>query len=277
MRTSLLSVALAALLAGPVAAQDAGDDWDIVREPDQKLVMAYTAFDNGLSIGLRCADGGYEALIAGLPAVAEDEETRSLGIAFGDEEMRTQSWNVATNPTVAIGELPAPFARKLRLGGRLQILVEGGAEDGRNLRYALDLPASASAVDETLTSCGRPLVDPRDAELMDLPESGLPLNMVWEQPPRAQYPSVLRYTGGFAVLTCLTRADGALRDCVIETEHPRDGGFGEAALRGAARARVGTSDGSPLPTARMMMYRTVFRMAETNARYRTGSHVAPAN
>ncbi|MBA4804522.1 MAG: hypothetical protein H2038_07735 [Brevundimonas sp.] len=275
MRTSLLSVALAALLAGPVAAQDAGDDWDIVREPDQKLVMAYTAFDNGLSIGLRCADGGYEALIAGLPAVAEDEETRSLGIAFGDEEMRTQSWNVATNPTVAIGELPAPFARKLRLGGRLQILVEGGAEDGRNLRYALDLPASASAVDETLTRCGRPLVDPRDAELEALPDSGLPANIVWTQPPSPRFPAAMRYSRGFAVLSCLTRPDGALRDCVIESEHPRGGGFAAAALRGAERARVSASDGGPIPTGRLV-YRTNFRMAETNARYRTGSHVVPA-
>lgn len=275
MRTSLVALAVAALAASPAAAQDGGDDWDMVREPGEKLVMAYTAFDNGLSIGLRCVDGGYEALIAGLPPAAEEEESRTLGIAFGDEEMQTERWNVATNRSVAVGELPAPFARKLRLGGRLQILVEGGAGDGRNLRYALDLPGSASAVDETLTSCGRPLIDPRDAELEALPDSGLPLNMVWEHTPRTEFPSRIRYTGGFAVLTCVTRPDGALVDCVVETEHPRDGGFGEAALRGAARGRVSTADGTPVPVRRIM-YRTNFRLAETNARYRTGSHVVPA-
>jgi len=252
------------LIAQPVHAQDAAPDWDLIRDERQKLIMAYTVFDVDLGITFRCVDGGYDAVIGGLPP-AGDAETRPLTLIFEarEDHPHPQTWNVAVEDTMAVSPLPAPLARQLRTGGRLQIVVPGGAGEGRNLRYDLILPASSSAIDETLTACGWPLVDPRDATLAGLDDDGLPSGLRWTRRPRPSYPSENRvYERGFAVATCVTQPDGRLSDCVIETEHPRDGGFGEAVLSAARRARVGPADGSndPLPPTRLM-FRTNFRMA----------------
>lgn len=254
---------LVLLLAGLVAlptpglAQDAAD-WDIHRDPRRKLVMAYTEFDSGLGVAARCVDESYEALITGLPPAGRGE-TRTLRVAFGDGELGDQRWNVAVNDTIAVSELPAPFARKLREGGRLRILVPGGAGDGRNLLHDLTLPTSSASIDETLNACDRPLVDPRDAELAALPEGGLPGNLTWRERPRPAFPSGARYARGFATVLCLTASDGSLRDCSIEAQHPQDGGFGEAALRATRRARVVNIDqpASDVPLRRIL-YRTNF-------------------
>lgn len=253
-----LSIILACAVALPALAQDTGRDWDMVRDPRKKLTIAYTVFDSGLAIAARCVDESYEAVIAGLPPAGENG-TRELSIAFGDDELRAQRWNVATDDTTAVSDLPAPFARKLREGGRLRILVPGGAGDGRNLLHDVTLPASSTSIDETLAVCERPLVDPRDAELAGLPEGGLPLGLTWTQRPRLAYPARTRYARGFATVMCLTNPDGSLRDCTVEAEHPQDGGFGAAALRGTRSARVGNPDGSdaPVPLGRIL-YRTVF-------------------
>jgi hypothetical protein len=252
------AVLLACCVALPAVAQDDARDWDMHRDPRKKLLVAYTAYDNGIGLATRCVDGGFEAAIMGLPP-AGDRSSRPLRIAFGDDDLDDTRWNVATNDTVAMSELPAPFARNLREGGRLRILIPEGAADGRNLLYDLTLPASSGSIDETLTTCGRPLVDPRDAELESLPENGLPPTLTWVSVPRPRYPAPMRYASGFAIATCITNPDGSLRDCAIETEHPRDGGFGEAALSAARRARVrntADADGT-VPTGRIL-FRTTF-------------------
>jgi hypothetical protein len=182
-----------------------------------------------------------------------------LRIAFGDEDLTESRWNVATNDTVAVSELPAPFARNLRDGGRLRVMVPGGATDGRNLLFDLTLPASSASIDETLTACGRPLTDPRDAALEALAEDGIPLNLRWQRQPQPRYPSPLRYGRGFAVAMCLTNPDGSLRDCSIEAEHPRGGGFGEAVILAMRRASLANNaePGAPIPAARIL-FRTTF-------------------
>lgn len=239
-------------LAAPALAQDVAADWDVHRDARQRQVMAYTVFDAGVGISARCTDGNYEAVVLGLPEAPGDTATRTIGVAFGGDEIAMQRWNVAVDRAVAHSEMPAPFARKLRLGGRLQIVVPDGAGPGRNLRYDLTLPVSATAIDETLTACERPLVDPRDAELAELPEGGLPMGLTWASRPRMQFPET-RYARGFALITCLTQPDGGLRDCAVESQHPADGGFGESALRAARRARVTLGDGAegPIPVAKV--------------------------
>ncbi|MGZ9099059.1 MAG: energy transducer TonB family protein [Brevundimonas sp.] len=249
--------ALIALLAWaaalPAQAQDATQDWDLHRNTRTDAVMAFSVFDNGLGVAVRCVDGAYEALLSGLPAAPEDAETRTLGVAFGDDDMAMQRWGVATNDTVAVGERPAPFARKLRQGGRMQILVPGGGDGGRNLRYDLTLPASSTSIDETLNACERPLVDPRDAEMDALPEGGLPSSLVWVRTPQPDYPSTVRYGRGFAVVSCLVNPDGTLRDCGVDSEHPHDGGFGASTLRGIRRARVQDAGNPDTPLAPVMV------------------------
>ena len=220
-------------------------------------MVAFTSFDNGITLATRCADGGFEAVIAGLPPAGR-ATTRSLRIAFGDEDLSASQWNVATDDTVAVSELPAPFARELRAGGRLRILVPNGTGDGRNLMYDLTLPASSTSIDRTLSACGRPSIDPRDAELDALSESGVPRNLGWAERPAGRFPRT-DYARGFAVASCVTNPDGTLRDCTIEAEHPRDGGFGQAALVAARAARIQNLDnpGGPVP-ATMILYRSYF-------------------
>ncbi|WP_428150883.1 hypothetical protein [Brevundimonas sp.] len=258
-----LTLALALLLAAPASAQDTGLDWDTLADPGQDLTAATLAFDSGVSIGVRCSAGRYDALLAGLPPAAEGAESRALFVQFRDEPVSEQRWTVTTNPQVAVSDLPARFARSLRDGGRMQIRVIGGGPGGANLRYIFDLPASAAAIDRTLEACEKPLTDPRDAEIDALDSEGLPGGVTWAEQPRPTYPSGPTYTCGFAVVSCLTLPDGRLRDCMVESQHPLDGGFGDAALRATRRGRVQmvASPDEPMPT-RFIVYRTQFRMAE---------------
>jgi len=248
----------ACTIALPSHAQDAARDWDLLRDPDKHLTLAYTRFETGLTLATRCIDGGYEALITGLPPAGEGD-TRILHLAFGDDDLYPVRWNVAMNDTIAVSDRPAPFARELREGGRLRVMIPGGAEGGANLVHDLTLPASSNSIDETLTTCGRPVTDPRDAELEALPEGGLPANLIWARAPRPDFPRSARYGRGFATVMCLTAPDGALRECSVEAEHPLDGGFGEAALRATRSARVENADepASPVPL-RLILYRNNF-------------------
>ena len=86
-RTPITLLACAAAL--PALAQDVPADWDVHRNTRTNVVMAFSVFDNGLGIAVRCIDGAYEALLSGLPPAGEDE-TRALGIAFGDDEISLQ-------------------------------------------------------------------------------------------------------------------------------------------------------------------------------------------
>lgn len=273
MRMSVLAALAGLLAATPSAGQEAPADWDLLVERSSRVTMAYTDFNNGLSLAVRCVDGGYEAIIAGLPPVA-DLDRRPLMIQFRDDGATPTQWNVAVDPTLAVSERPAPFARDLREGGRLQIVAPGAAEGGRNLRYVLDLPASGASIDRTLEACGKPLVDPRDAELAALGETGLPGGVSWASLPRPSFPSPAVYEAGFAVISCLTEPDGGLRACEIETEHPRDGNFGEAALRATRRARLENTrePGALVPVGRIL-YRTNFRLESPGESFRPPSRL----
>ena len=257
-----LTALILLIAAGSAVAQDAaptGEDWDLAKDARKKSTIAYVTTTTGLSIATRCMDSGYSALIFGLPEVTRRTKTRPLQITFRDEETSEWRWNVTTDRAGAVADFPAPFARELRQGGRLQIVVPDGAGEGRNLRYDLELPASGSAIDETLTACNRPLVDPRDQELDAIGEDGLQVGMRWDHQIRPRYPSQSRYSEGFAVTTCVAQPNGTLRDCVIETEHPGDGLFGEAVLKAARNATV-AYDGDQPTAPRMMAFRVNFIM-----------------
>ncbi|GLS00523.1 hypothetical protein GCM10007859_05290 [Brevundimonas denitrificans] len=271
MKRPLIAL-LACAVALPALAQDASADWDFSNDERRKLMVAYTQFNNGVGIATRCVDGGFEAVITGLPPAGR-VSNRPLRTAFGDEELVQYSWSVGIDDTVAVSQLPAPFARELRNGGRLRILVPRGAADGRNLMYDLTLPASSASIDQTLTTCNRPLVDPRDAELDALQEDGVPRNLTWAVRPTPRFPRS-NYARGFAVATCVSNPDGTLRDCTIESEHPRDGRFGQATLDAARRARLQNVDqpGSPVPVTRVLFKTNYvvsgYQTAEDEARQR---------
>lgn len=228
--------------APPAVGQDADEDWQIVRDPAQNTLMAAAAFETGLVIGVRCMGGSFGALVGGLPITDEGIETRPLRIGYGDDPVTESDWLVGEGRTTAFAKLPAPFARRLREGGVMNLVVPGGGGQGRNLRHVVTLPPSTSAIDEVLTACDRPLVDPRDAELAGIDLEGLPANLEWARRLRVEYPYDAQNRGfarGYAAITCVTDDDGSLRDCVVESEHPMGGGFGAAALNGARKGRVG--------------------------------------
>lgn len=261
MRRVLVFTALCIAAAAPVLAQDSGDDWELVRQPDEKSVLAFVPMTSGLAIGFRCVDGDYGAVIAGLPEAGRRDQTRTLRIKIGDGEFTDTRWNVTTDRAVAIADYPAPLARRMRAGGLVSIVIPGGAEGGRNLRHELDLPVSSAAIDETLNACGRPLTDPRDALLPEIEADGLPDGVTWARPPRPRYPSMTRYAQGYAVLSCLVRPDGGTRDCVVESEFPTNAGFGRNALRGAEDARVNSPGEIPGQYApRIVAFRVTYRM-----------------
>lgn len=267
--------ALAALaVAGSALAQDTGDDWDVLVDPARSLTAASLTFSSGVSVGMRCVNGRYDAFLAGLPPPPEGQDIRALSIQLGNKPASEQDWMVATNPRVAVSIVPAMFARSMREGGPMQVTVPGAGAGGANLRFLLDLPASSTAIDQTLEACNRPLVDARDAGVEPLGPEGLPSNITWIDLPRPTYPMTTpSYAKGFAVISCLTQADGTLRDCAIESQHPLDGGFGESALRATRRGRVGLVDnpGAPMPT-RFTIFRVNYRTPDPN-RQRTGTRL----
>ena len=264
VRTAALAF-ITALAAGSAFAQSTTvqptDDWDMTRDPSKKLVLAHVGLTSGLMIATRCMDGRFDVLLAGLPPAPGRDLTRPLALGWDGEVGGPSTWNITTDRSVVLASFPAAAARRLRLGGRLQVSIPNGASDGRTLRHDVELPLSSAAIEETLTACGKPLVDPRDAFLPDVPASGLSAPARWARPPRPSYPSSSRYASGYAVATCLTQPDGKLGDCVIESEHPSDGRFGEATLSATRRAEV-TIDGEEKGryTPRMISFRTNFMM-----------------
>lgn len=237
-----LIAALAVLsLALPALAQD-GDDWEVRRDRD--LTVADVIFDSGLGLGVRCQDGAFGVVISGLPPA--QGTARTLNISFDAAAPRPMTWINTGSPTSVLAELPAPFARALREGGRLNLVVPGGAGEGRNLRYALDLPPSPAAIDTVMRECGKPPVDPRDALLADA-DGELSAELTWARAPRPEFPSRAwdnRIGGGLAFVSCLTTDEGELEDCVIESEHPMGAGFGRAGVLAMRRARVEVAEGS---------------------------------
>lgn len=253
-------VAASALAQDPFQGAETGDDWDIVRDERTQTTLAFTAFDNGISIAFRCIDGSLNSVIAGLPTAEGDR--RYLRVSFRGKPAYESGWTATTNSTVVVGDFPAPFAREFREGGELRLTVPNAAEGGRNLTFVTELPQSSAAIDEVLTTCGKPLVDPRDATLTALGNTGLPDGLTWRRAPRPEFPRG-RYASGFAVATCISQSDGSLTDCEVEMEHPQDGGFGQAALRGVPRARLvnTAAPDDPIPTGRVS-FRTQFRLEE---------------
>jgi len=55
MKTLLVLTASLAV-ALPALAQEAEGDWDVARDAEKSMVIAYTVFDNGLGVGARCFD-----------------------------------------------------------------------------------------------------------------------------------------------------------------------------------------------------------------------------
>lgn len=270
----LRSVAVAAALLGSLspslahARQDS--DWVLTRAPEQKTVAAILQFSSGIFLMARCTDQVYDLVIGGLPEAPRGKLTRELGIVVADwERPRTTVWTVGENRTVAFSRIPAMVARDLAEGGNLQVIVPPEREGAPRTRYVMELESSGSAVAETLTACGRPLVDSRDAEDDDEGngQDGLPPALTWATAPRPTFPAPvngLSPSEGYVVLSCVSDAEGALGDCLTESEQPPGYRLGPAVARAMPRARVklteqGEASGHEL-AGRLIIFSVNFKM-----------------
>ncbi|HEX8661198.1 MAG TPA: hypothetical protein VF686_04970 [Brevundimonas sp.] len=225
---------LAAIVAGPVLAQGAEEDWDLREDPQQQLTLATLNFGDN-QIALRCRAGVLDLLLTGVPPT--DAATRTVRVTAGAIRNESQVWFTrAGQPITSTGE-PERLARQLRAGRELDVLLEATGPGERPRRYRLPVPASAVSVDRVLTACSVPLTD--DWDLRPRAEPGL---IVWDSQPRPDFPS-LAIERGFEQaevrLACLVAAAGALDECRILSETPAGAGFGQSAQRSAARARLG--------------------------------------
>ena len=261
MKAALIPLLAASLLADPSLAQDQGDDWDIVRDRRSRAEMAHLQFSNGLAIMVQCKDRSLDVVIGGLPSAGASPNRigfreRPLDLRFRGEEDRRQFWAVGTDDTLAVSLLPAPFARQLRLGGTLELGVPGAGTEHQTVTYRVDLPPSALNIDEVLTACRRPLVDPRDELLDEVGTTGLPARIVWAERPNL-VPRASDLVSGFAVISCLTRPDGRLHDCVVESEHPRGATAARSSSAAARRARVEVAGDPDAPVPARLVHFTL--------------------
>lgn len=274
MRLPTLACLVATALAAPLVASSAlaqeaqpaaaptEQDWEIVRDPAKKALFVYIPVTTGLTLAVRCMDGALDGMIAGLPAYSSGRPTRPLSLSFGTEPLHETRWSVTTDRTVAISDYPAAFARSLRRGGPMKILIPGGAANGRNLRHDLNLPASSTAIEQVLNACNRQIEDPRDALLPDIEDNGLPAGITWERAPRPRYPNT-NFSRGYVVTSCIAQVDGTLDQCQIESEQPPKSRFAPAVLRATEDARIRISDlPADAPMPRMIAFRTNFQMRE---------------
>ena len=236
--SATLAISLLAFAAAARAQEPAGQDWALVEAPERNAVIAITSFDNGITLAGRCVNGVFDVTVAGLPPARG--YSRIVRVSVGDEDLKQETWTVGADPAIAFSRLPARFARRLAIGGRLQIAIPG-TDGQRGTRFVMELPPSPATLERTLTACGRPLVDPRDVNLdRDAPD-GLSGGLDWALRPRIELPDSVRgryITRATVTTSCLVAETGALTDCVIESEHPGGYGHGREVVRSLRTARV---------------------------------------
>lgn len=262
-------------MAGPCLAQEApeaAEDWTLTSVPDRKAVVAMIDFSSGLNIAARCVDGVYDLLITGLPEAEGRVFSRELGIQVGDdEEPYISVWTVGARRDAAFSRIPAPVARDLAQGGKLQVIVPATATAPRT-RYVMELVPSSTAIEQTLTACGRPLVDPREARSDQIDgngQDGLPDTLQWQIVPRPTFPPPVNDRmprEGYVVMSCVVQGDGRLTECLSESEQPPGFNLGRAVQRSLFQSKIRLSDraaAAGLPLAgRMVRFSVNFKLQE---------------
>lgn len=247
---SILPISIVVAATALAAPQDApasspGDSWALQRAAEGDSVLAIAPFNNGITLVARCSFNSFSLLIDGLPpSDLEMGSERNVMMRIGEQVAQRGVWTSA-DARVAFSRTPAIAARKLRSGGRLEVIVPGADETSRRTRYVMDLSAESPNLTTTMEKCGLPLVDPRDDERLG-DGGGIPMGLEWATRPIPEYPSATVHgtppNGGVATLTCVIGPGGRLRDCDIESEFPANSGFGASARRAAAGARLKQSN-----------------------------------
>lgn len=272
LRTPFAALTLLSLLSASSAlAQEDPTDWTLVKDPQSQTVMATIEFSTGLQFAARCQAGVYDLVVAGLPEAPRDMFVRNLTIKAGEDgDLNSTAWTVGTQRSHAFSRVPVRVARDLAEGGQLELVSPGLTEGAPRTRYIMDIAPSSGAIAETLSACNKPLEDPRDQEAEDVHGDGgdgLPSSVIWARAPRPQYPAPVGGrlpSNGYVVLSCLSRADGSLERCEIESEQPVGYRLGQSALASIGRSRIkltptGEAAGTGL-ASHLILFSINFRM-----------------
>jgi len=242
---ALITPAWGQVATEPDAAPAADGDWTVIPVNEGSGSAAVATFTNGISVMTRCRNDVLDVMITGLPPARAANGARSLVMYVGEGPLpEPYAWSIGSDPTVAFSRFPAMAARTLVQGGRLQIVVPPARRGQPRTRYVMQLDSSVAAVEQTLESCGRSLVDPRD-KADGNGEDGLPAGITWARRPEPQFPPPVRGrlpSVGYAGLTCLVTAEGRPTDCLIESEQPAGYGLGKAVLDSLPRTRLAQTD-----------------------------------
>lgn len=253
MRTLLRFTAGFLILAAatPVLAQDGtpqSEDWTLTSAPERKAVVATVDFSSGLAIAARCVDGVYDVLITGLPEAPRNSTSRELGVQAGDQEEPFMSvWTVGSQRGTAFSRLPAVVARDLAKGGKVQVIVPP-TNNSLRTRYVMELNPSSTAIERTLTACGRPMIDAREARAEEIDgngQDGLPDTVQWLAMPRPTFPDPVNGRmplEGYVMISCVVTGSGQLNECENESEQPAGFNLWKAAEVSLPDARIKLSD-----------------------------------
>lgn len=251
---------LASLLAFPATAQQPGDDWDLIVDDGQSMMLALAGYSSGQTLAVRCRDGDLELLLSGLPPL--EGQTRRIEMTYSDGREEAGAWITSGDGSLVFSQVPRLDARRLRQGGPLQLSAAVDADPDSPLRrYVLDLPARSDNLDKVLAACDADRPDPRD----DLVRWSIPPGAedFWRRLPTPDYPqAAIQLGAGFAVFSCVTTGDGRLTDCRTEREsHARRYGFGDAALKSLRAARIAPADQGGPPQGRLVIGTIRFRIS----------------
>lgn len=252
----ILVAFLAAMLAGPAVAQEAGEDWDLIKDPQDQLTLATLNFGAN-QIALRCRSGVLDFLLTGVPPT--DEPSRLVTVNAGSIRNEGQRWTAWPGRPIVSPAEPERLARALRAGGELDILLQPIEAGERPRRYRLPVPASAKSVNQVLSACSFPLADDWDLRPRAGPE--LP---VWTRQPAPDYPERAMQQGiesGDARLGCVVGAEGVPSECRIISETPADAGFGRSALRAMERSRLGLPEDETTVIGKVVIFTVRFRVS----------------
>ncbi|HEY0102372.1 MAG TPA: TonB family protein [Brevundimonas sp.] len=248
------------MAASPLLAQQALDDWDLTVDAARRVTLASSAFSSGQTIAVRCSAGTLDVMIAGLPA--REGVSRYLELGRGDAKAEPAHW--LNNGGTIFSTTPARTARELRRQGRLEVAVavEPG-DDSALRRYQFELPSGSAAVEQVLNACDTPVDEARDSLPRWVQPRTYPPSL-WRSLLRPEFPQAAASAGiesGFVVLGCVVAPQGRLADCTIEHESDRRAGFGRAALRSSASARLSEpTEGGPAP-GEVIIFTVRFRVS----------------
>lgn len=265
----VVSASIVALLASPAGAQEAGDDWDLIVDESQNMMLAVVGYSSGQTLAVRCRDDDLELLLSGLPPLEGETPqtleggTRRIEAAYSDGRVEAGYWLSSGDGSLVFSPVPRLDARRLRQGGPLQVSVAVDADPAAPLRrYALDLPARSANLDQVLAACDAGSPDARDEMVRWSIPPGAGVDF-WRRHPAPRYPEAAVHLGsGFVVFSCVAAGDGRLTDCRTEREsRHRRFRFGEEALKSLRDARIApAAEGGP-PAGRLIIATIRFQIA----------------